>query len=66
MTGESWSEAVARPTLFGYVNPQIGAVLTGLFYVSFIIITQIIMINVRRAARNSARATPTRTLSALL
>jgi hypothetical protein len=46
MTGESWSEAVARPTLFGYVNPQIGAVLTGLFYVSFIIITQIIMINV--------------------
>ena len=51
MTGESWSEAVARPTLFGYVNPQIGAVLTGLFYVSFIIITQIIMINVRRRAQ---------------
>ena len=54
MTGESWSEAVARPTLFGYVNPQIGAVLTGLFYVSFIIITQIIMINVRRAAQFAA------------
>ena len=55
MTGESWSEAVARPTLFGYVNPQIGAVLTGLFYVSFIIITQIIMINVRRRAQFAAR-----------
>ena len=65
MTGESWSEAVARPTLFGYVNPQIGAVLTGIFYVSFIFITQIIMINVRRAARNSAQLRRAR-FSALL
>ena len=61
MTGESWSEAVARPTLFGYVNPQIGAVLTGLFYVSFIIITQIIMINVRRPPQFGARNTDART-----
>ena len=64
LTGESWSEAVARPTLFGYVNPQIGAVLTGLFYVSFIIITQIIMINVRRRAQFGA--TPAHTLIAAL
>ena len=41
MTGESWSEAVARPTLLGD-----SAVLTGIFYVSFILITQIVMVNV--------------------
>ena len=41
MTGESWSEAVARPTLLGD-----SAVLTGIFYVTFILITQIVMVNV--------------------
>lgn len=41
LTGESWSEAVARPTMFGQ-----SAALTGIFYVTFIIIMQIVMLNV--------------------
>jgi hypothetical protein len=41
MTGESWSEAVARPLLFGT-----NAVVVGFFFVSFIILTQIVLINV--------------------
>jgi len=41
MTGESWSEAVARPTLLGD-----SAVVTGIFYVTFILVTQIVMVNV--------------------
>jgi hypothetical protein len=41
LTGESWSEAVARPTMFGQ-----SAVLSGIFYVTFIIIMQIVMLNV--------------------
>ena len=52
LTGESWSEAVARPTMFGKgggadgKGMDGGAVLSGLFYVSFIIIIQIVMLNV--------------------
>jgi len=41
LTGESWSEMVARPLLFGY-----GGLFTGLYFVSFIIITQIVLVNV--------------------
>merc|ERR1712137_937529 len=44
MTGESWSEAVVRPLLFGlYKN---NALFVGIFFVSFIILTQIVLINV--------------------
>lgn len=41
MTGESWSEAVARPVIFGS-SPILAAV----FFVSFILFTQVILINV--------------------
>ena len=44
MTGESWSEAVARPLLFGLSPPS--AVLPTAFFVSFIILTQMVLINV--------------------
>merc|ERR1712137_1296011 len=44
MTGESWSEAVVRPLIFGlYKN---NAATVGIFFVSFIILTQIVLINV--------------------
>jgi len=44
MTGESWSEAVVRPLIFGlYEN---NAATVGIFFVSFIILTQIVLINV--------------------
>ncbi len=39
MTGESWSEAVARPLLFG-ASESGDAVVPTLFFVSFIILTQ--------------------------
>jgi hypothetical protein len=42
MTGESWSEAVARPTIFG--DSAMGS---GVFYITFIIATQIVLVNVR-------------------
>ena len=41
LTGESWAEAVARPLLFGW-----NAVGAGIFFVSFIIINAIVLINV--------------------
>ena len=44
MTGESWSEAVARPLLFGLY--QDSTLTVGLFYVSFVILTQMVLINV--------------------
>jgi hypothetical protein len=44
MTGESWSEAVARPLIFGLY--QNDAIVVGFFFVSFIILTQIVLINV--------------------
>merc|ERR1712137_689183 len=44
MTGESWSEAFVRPLIFGlYKN---NATTAGVFFVSFIILTQIVLINV--------------------
>lgn len=45
MTGESWSEAVARPLLFGFSNDG-NAVTAAIFFVSFIILTQMILVNV--------------------
>lgn len=42
MTSESWSEVVVRPLLFGW-RSALGA---GLFYVSFILLMQIVLTNV--------------------
>jgi len=44
MTGESWSEAVARPLLFGWDRDH--AIVVSVFFVSFIILTQLVLINV--------------------
>lgn len=44
MTGESWSEAIARPLIFGY--SQTDAIVSGIFFVSFIIIAQFVLVNV--------------------
>jgi len=41
LTGESWSEAVARPLLFGSNSAGVG-----LFFTSFLIVTQIVLVNV--------------------
>lgn len=43
MTGESWSEAVARPLMFGlYKN----AILVSVYFVSFILLMQVVLTNV--------------------
>jgi len=44
LTGESWAEAIARPLLFGY-NPT-NAFGTAFFFTSFILLTQIVLVNV--------------------
>jgi len=44
MTGESWSEACARPLLFGL--EQNNGVQVGVFYISYIMIMQFVMMNV--------------------
>jgi len=47
MTGESWSEAVARPLLFGFdTSMTTSAVVVGFFFTSFIILMQMVLINV--------------------
>jgi len=43
MTGESWSEAVARPLVFGYGR---NAATASIYFVSFIIVTQMVLVNV--------------------
>jgi hypothetical protein len=43
MTGESWSEVVARPLLFGLHR---NAVFVAVYFVSFILLTQIVLTNV--------------------
>ena len=43
LTGESWSEAIARPLIF---EKGAGGLFTGVYFVSFLIITQIVLINV--------------------
>jgi len=42
-TGDSWSEAIARPLLFGMYDDS---VVVGIFYVSFVILTQLVLMNV--------------------
>jgi len=44
MTGDSWSEAVARPLIFGLYPSS--AVVVGIYFTSFILLTQIILVNV--------------------
>jgi hypothetical protein len=45
LTGESWSEAVARPLVFGMVA-KLDGLLVGLFFMSFIVLHQIVLVNV--------------------
>lgn len=44
MTGESWSEAIARPLIFGLYKNSAWTV--GFYYVSFILLIQLVLINV--------------------
>ena len=44
MTGESWCEMVVRPAIFGY-DPY-NAVVPAIFFVSWVIIAQVILLNV--------------------
>merc|ERR1719399_2400186 len=44
LTGESWSEVVARPLLFG--NSTFKTIITGFYFVSFILIVAVVLINV--------------------
>lgn len=46
LTGESWSEMVARPVIWFYHDDAILAVGAALFFVSFILVTQFVLINV--------------------
>ena len=47
MTGESWSEAIARPLLFGFSSSlTTSAIVIGAFFTSFIILMQMVLINV--------------------
>ena len=48
MTGESWSEVVARPLMFGLYKD---AVFVSVFFVSFILLMQIVLTNVVVAVR---------------
>ena len=60
MTGESWAEVVARPLIFGYApGNAFGA---SFYFVSFIIVLPIVLINVRA---HSACADPIRCTSHL-
>jgi len=44
MTGDSWAECLARPLIFGLF--QRSAVTTGFFFISFVILTNMVMMNV--------------------
>jgi len=44
MTGESWAEAVTRPLLFGLY--QDSAAFVGIYFVTFIILVQVVLLNV--------------------
>jgi len=46
LTGESWSEAVARPAIWFYYDDPIRAVGSGLFFVSYVLITAFVLTNV--------------------
>jgi len=46
LTGESWSEAVARPAIWFYYDDPIRAVGSGLFFVSYVLISSFVLTNV--------------------
>ena len=46
LTGESWSEMVARPLIFGEDKDSQPAWFSALFFASFILLTQIVLVNV--------------------
>lgn len=46
LTGESWSEAVARPAIWFYHDDPIKAVGGGLFFVSYVLISAFVLTNV--------------------
>ena len=46
LTGESWSEAVARPLIFGEDKDSQPAWFSAIFFTSFILLTQIVLVNV--------------------
>eukprot|EP00439_Symbiodinium_sp_Y106_P054225 s710_g7.t1 len=47
LTGESWSEMIARPLMFGYETPaRFSGIKVGVFFVSFLVVMQVILINV--------------------
>jgi hypothetical protein len=46
LTGESWSEMVARPAIWYFYDDPIRAVGSGLFFVSYVLITAFVLTNV--------------------
>jgi len=46
LTGESWSEAVARPAMWAFYDEPIKAVGGGLFFVSYILVSSFVLTNV--------------------
>jgi len=46
LTGESWSEAIARPLVFGFPSEEGGAAFVAIFYISFLLLMQIVLVNV--------------------
>jgi len=46
LTGESWSEAVARPAIWFFYKDPLKAVAGGLFFVSYILVSAFVLINV--------------------
>jgi len=46
LTGESWSEAVARPAIWAFYDEPMKAVGGGLFFVSYILVSSFVLTNV--------------------
>jgi len=47
MTTDSWTEGISRPLFFGFSNSlTVNAIVTGAFFVSFSILTSIVIINI--------------------
>jgi len=46
LTGESWSEAVARPAIWFYYDDPLRAIGSGFFFVSYVLVTAFVLTNV--------------------
>jgi len=46
LTGESWSEAVARPAIWFYYEDPLRAIGSGFFFVSYVLVTAFVLTNV--------------------